>query len=85
MMLIIISKPDIIYDHKKEKFREFGQSFWSLETISIITAILVFVIFLILRNVNNQTSNIQYIPISPFYQQAPIPFQHMYPQPMISV
>ena len=86
MLIIIIIKPDFVYDHDKAKFKEFGssknKSFFSLGTTAILLAILIGILFIVFGNSyddekkDNETTKVQYITV-PVYQQHPYMQQPM--------
>lgn len=78
---LVFTKPSFIYDHNKNRYKEFGsdvdKTIFTLPTISIFLAILIAICFSLClskkenveknKNVNNYPQHIQYIPI-PYYQ-----------------
>jgi hypothetical protein len=94
MLIIILIKPDFIYDHNKSKFKEFGsskdKSFLSLGTTAVLLAILTAILFMVFGNSNDdektekETPKVQYIPV-PVYQQPPPQYVQPMPQPMPQV
>lgn len=62
IILLIISKPDFIYDKKKNKFKKFGsksnETYFTLPVVSMIIAVFIFIIC---RNHNKSISQSQQI------------------------
>lgn len=57
--MIIIIKPNFVYDHDKFRFKKFGytkdKSIFSIETLSVIFAIIIIMIFSLIGN--NKSEN----------------------------
>lgn len=78
IILLIISKPDFVYDKKKNKYKKFGsksnETYLTLPILSIIIAVFIFIICRyhnksIMTNMNNQQIN----NLNPMnYHQVPI-------------
>ena len=73
LLLIYVTKPKIIYDENKQKFKDFGsnndQTLFSLPVISISLALFIYLIF---NQFSNSTNNIQSIQnMHPFFIYHP--------------
>ena len=74
IIIIVILKPDLIFDKKNNKFKSFGtkknQTLLSFHTISILLAFVIYIFFLLIDKLQNpETINHhQFIPIyNPIY------------------
>ena len=60
IIIIILIKPDTMYEHKTKTFKQFGfekgQTLFSFPVISIVMAVILYVIFLIMDIVNKLIS-----------------------------
>lgn len=96
MLLLIITKPNFLYDHDKSKFREFGstkdKTICSIGSIAIIMAFAISILFIFLTPKTDKVKSVQQIapttvPIQ--YIQVPMPVQSMpqiiYTQPVPQV
>ena len=57
IVLLVLVKPDVIYDHKLNKYKEFGfednKTVLSLYVISIILALIIFALFAYIEQLAN--------------------------------
>ena len=83
MIIMIVLKPSIIYDHDKLKFKEFGfkknKSFLSIGSVGIFAAFFIAILLVFLSKSDNKKEdkapNIQYV-------QVPVP-QYIQPMPQV--
>ncbi len=82
--MLIIIKPDFLYDHVNSKFKEFGNkknnTIFTIGIVSILLAVAIGIIFSLFQNKepvldidkkqNQPQINYQYVPI-PMYSQIP--------------
>jgi hypothetical protein len=90
--ILIITKPNFIYDHDKSKFREFGytkdKTIFTIGVLSVFFAVLIVILFSLIGNSNNEEEMItipkqQYINMmNNIYNQQLIPqiIQQQMPQ-----
>lgn len=56
IIILVLAKPNFIYNYKEQKFREFGngydQTYFTLPVVSIILAILLYYIFVFVEESN---------------------------------
>jgi|688.fasta_scaffold165858_3 hypothetical protein len=61
MLLIISSKPKILYDTKRKKFKQFGtgknETVFTLPIIAILVAVLLYIIFVFIERYNKSLDN----------------------------
>lgn len=69
---MVISKPNFLYDHKNNKYREFGnddpnKTILTLPVIAILLSIIIVILFSLKSKENNQIKYIpiQYVPVNP--------------------
>ena len=81
MIVIIVLKPSLIYDHDKSKFKEFGfkknKSFISIGSVGIFAAFFIAILLVFFGKSDNEKEapNIQYV-------QVPVP-QYIQPIPQV--
>jgi hypothetical protein len=60
IVLLYVTKPNIIYDHRKKEFREFGtkngKTLLPIYILSILIAIIVYVIFYYMASIKNKST-----------------------------
>lgn len=77
ILLLVLIKPNIIYDHKNNKYRSFGtdsdQTFVTMPIISIILAIIIAMLFSNYNFTPNEEvhEKIKYVPIPISYYPMP--------------
>lgn len=87
IIILFMSKPEFMYDHKNNKFKEFGfeddaKTIFSLHVVSIVSAILLYIIIINFcdnnkekQNQNMMTGGYVYYPM--MNQQNNIPMNQM--------
>ncbi len=68
MIIIVILKPDFVYDHKNKQYREFGftqeKTVFTMPIIAILLAIIMTIIFRLLKSTDKKKkTKYKYIPI----------------------
>jgi len=79
ILILILIKPDFLYDHNNKQYKKFGrnknsnETFFTLPVISIISAL---IIFLFVRLISKTKHEFDYVKIPVNYLQTPKLFQH---------
>lgn len=81
IVLLVIIKPDFIYDHNNNQYREFGndppKTLFTLPVIAILLSIIIVIIFSFSyigsKQEMKQVEQIRYIPV-PYFQPNVQPF-----------
>jgi hypothetical protein len=59
VIIIVVTKPDIMYNHKTKRFRSFGtgggpdQTLFAFPLVALVSAVLLYIFFLVFGIINN--------------------------------
>jgi hypothetical protein len=90
ILFLFVSKPNFIYDHERQKFKDFGfgesKSIISLPIVAIVLAIIIYIIFFQLCS-TDQTNKLaggfkkhkmkHMMPMNYYYPFAPYPYHQV--------